>query len=89
MSDYKIQKDIPIYPRISRGFQKIYPFDKMAVGDSFFAPLSDLEHLRRPDLALINAAYAYKKRVGINTNFTSRKVWKNGKLIGYRIWRIK
>lgn len=68
---YKIEKGIP-YPESEAAHNK-FPFAKMSIGDSFFAP-------GRNARALSNAAQWHKKRLGRDF----RCVTEDG---GARCWR--
>ena len=72
-SEFKIEKGVPI-PKKGRE-KKVWPFDEMAVGDSFFVT-ADL-HGRAQ-----TAASWYSRRD--RKKFTVRKV--DG---GYRVWRTR
>lgn len=68
----QVEKSIPI------PVKKVYNFDRMAVGDSFFfRELSEVE-------SCSSAAYSYAKTHGNDFKMTRRKV--DG---GYRIWRVQ
>ena len=75
MSDYEIEKDVPIPPRITR--MPKYPFRKMEVGDSFVLPKDDVKNAR-------SSAYQLHLRTG--RKFVIRLNRTNGE---YRCWRIE
>ena len=71
---YEIQKNVPLPP--SRRAKK-YPFDTMAVGDSFFAPVM---------VSCLNSS-AYRFRRGTTLKHTIRSVIEDG-VAGCRVWRV-
>jgi hypothetical protein len=71
----KIDRDIPIPERVNG--RKIYPFDEMEVGDSFFVEAKDAQRAR-------NAVFQWKKRRG--REITVRSITEGG-VRGLRIWR--
>ena len=74
MSDeFKIEKDIPLPDRIGSGRARKYPFSRMEVGDSFFAPVAGNR--------IHSAVSQFSKRTGMK--FTVKKV--DG---GCRVWRL-
>lgn len=79
MSDYKIEKNVPMPNGTGKGWTK-YPWHEMAVGDSFLIEKPTLTKLGFPRVyaGISNVRYAPKK-------FTQRKQ-EDGSL---RIWRIE
>ena len=74
MSDFKVEKGIPVPPRQAR-----YPFREMKVGESFFVPCTDEEKARIQNRLTNSCA----KARGFGT-FTVRRV--EG---GVRAWKIE
>jgi hypothetical protein len=82
MEEYKIEKGIPV-PERRFGVGKLYPFDGMKVGDSFFIPCETKELQK----SLISNVHASKKHRGeklAHVKITCRKV--EG---GVRCWRYE
>lgn len=73
MSEFKIEKDVPVKEASNRASK--YPFKDMEVGDSFFV---DDASLRGP---IQNACRAYGARNF--SKFVTRTVSN-----GFRVWRI-
>jgi hypothetical protein len=80
---YKIEKGIePVNPNGGKlGKPRIYPFDKMEIGDSFFVESNNVNQTRN---SLGACCYNYVKRNDPEKKFMVRKV--EG---GVRVWRIK
>jgi hypothetical protein len=75
MSDFKVDKGVPLPKNIGRKLTK-YPWHEMKVGDSFLVPT---------ELALSLAAnIAYRNRKFPEIKFVQRRVQG-----GYRVWRMK
>jgi hypothetical protein len=74
VSQITIERDVPIPSNSGRGREALFPFGRMAVGDSFSM---DVEATR-----LRNAAFQYGRSHG--KKFTVRKL-----LNETRCWRIK
>jgi len=74
MSDFKIDRDVPMPERVSK-----YPFGDMEVGDSFFAPGKTTRQLQ-------NAASHHRKN---GMAFRSLSDTDENGTEGARIWRIK
>lgn len=73
----KIESNIPI-PKISKkGRQKVYPFDEMAVGDSFYIEDKSTSQLS-------SVAYNWSKRYDPQAKFVVKQENK-----GARIWRYQ
>lgn len=70
---FTLTNKVPL-PEKTRGGPKRYPFDKMKVGDSFFAAITTVE--------LASAAQYWGRKLG--RKFTCRKEGT-----GARVWRIK
>jgi hypothetical protein len=81
MSDYKIEKKIPIPAGHQHGVPR-YPLAKMEVGDSFFVPSLDVKNAN----TLRQACYHYGKkhpskfRVLLDDSSTT---------VGWRVFRVK
>ena len=75
MSEYKIEKDVPTPP----ANRSKYPWRKMAVGDSFFAPAA----LQR--VIGSNASRVGKK---LGRKYVTRVMTENG-IEGVRVWRVE
>ena len=73
MNEFKIEKNVPIPERFGRC--KRYPFEKMEVGDSFLAPLDQIESARQ-------SSYYWARKHG-------RKYKTQRQENGFRIWRIE
>jgi hypothetical protein len=71
---YRIEKDIPIPPQKRRSR---YPFEDMAVGDSFIVPVS-----KRNSLA--GSISRFQNFIDSSKEFTYRQMDD-----GYRVWRTK
>lgn len=72
----KIEKGVPIWPALRgrpRGRTK-YPFDSMAVGDSFFSEGATRNYMARS---------CAEARLRLGWQFSMRKT--DG---GYRVWRV-
>jgi hypothetical protein len=91
-TEYKIEKTVPI-PTDFRTHDRKYPFEDMAVGDSFFSvPEYEDETVKRLSNRIAQARQSYQRR-GIKQNnpvqFTQR-IWvdeETGKT-GIRVWRV-
>ena len=77
---YKIEKGIPS-PRLGSG-SKVYPFNEMEVGDSFFVPYSDRDSKK----VQANIIVSVRNRRGLPKEF---KVRTRSILTGVRCWRVK
>lgn len=73
----EIEKKVPMPSVGSRGRQRIYPFDKMSKGDSFFIA-------EKTPTQLSSVAYNWAKRYSPDSKFIAKRE-KNGA----RIWRFK
>lgn len=76
MAQYEVTPGIPLP---SNHVRRVYPFDTMSVGDSFFVEDSS------PRPKVLTAASNHGRRTG--SRFTTRRVVENG-LNGFRVWRI-
>jgi hypothetical protein len=76
MSDYKIEKKVPI-PNKLYTKQPKWPFREMEIGDSFVLPESEVKNAR-------SSAYQLHIRTGLK--FIIRLNRDNGE---YRCWRIE
>jgi hypothetical protein len=72
-----IESNIPIPPR-GDGSRETYPFSKMAVGDSFFAPGATTQKLA-------GSFSTQRRRYG--RKFSVRTLTENG-VKGVRVWRV-
>lgn len=79
----KIESDVPLPP--NAGGSKKYPFDEMAVGQSFFVPATDFPE-KSKDKALRTSATLAAKR--LKMKFTARRVVER-KVDGVRLWRTE
>lgn len=78
-----IDDGIPLPDRLYKGGRKAkYPFDQMAVGQSFFVP-ADGEKKK----SVRAAAHGASKRYDGNRTFATRSTTENG-VAGTRVWRI-
>ena len=75
MSEFTIEKGIPVPKMTGAGRKTKYPFESMQVGDSFFVKDGTVKTLSR-------SCGTYGKR--LERKFTSRTV--NG---GARVWRVE
>ena len=71
----KIEESVPMPVIGSRGRQRIYPFESMSKGDSFFIP-------DKTPAQLSSVAYNWAKRHNPEAKFVAKRE-KNGA----RIWR--
>lgn len=84
-----IDKGIPIPPH-EPGRRKMYPFDRMEVGDSFFVATSEPGNLSLDDATkrlaknLGTAAYCWATHHGNGRRFVVRIVGQ-----GARVWRVQ
>ena len=79
MSDFKIEKDVPL-PRATWRTAPEYPFAEMEIGDSFYVPKVKQGTLR-------SRVEAFKKRhsgIHLNKKFALRTIRD-----GIRVWRTK
>lgn len=74
VSQFKIDKGIPIPPKKARWRPSKYPFVNMQVGDSFFT--------NGTAASLRSATFTYSKRT--NTKFVTRSEGT-----GWRVWRVE
>ena len=85
---YKVETGIVIPPR--RAANMKYPFDRMRVDDSFFIPASEVcETPEDIDLCsrLLGGAYhSYGRRHKMK--YVQRQCFE-GKIHGFRIWRVE
>lgn len=75
MSEFTIDKDIPVPKQVGTGRKNKYPFDALEVGDSFFVKDAKVKTLSR-------TCGSHGKR--LSRKFTSRTV--DG---GVRVWRTE
>jgi hypothetical protein len=80
MTDFKIESGIPV-PQAARGARVKYPLEKLAVGDSFFIPVSDANKAKN-----LRSSFAVRsKKIGIKVV----SVFENTEQPhGVRVWRI-
>lgn len=79
---YKVEKGVPV-PRTRRGRPRLYPWEQLAVGDSFLVACEEGDKRKTLHRAR-NAAAMFAKRRGLDWRFSFRQV--EG---GIRIWRMK
>ena len=84
LDNIQVEKDVPI-PQIRGRVRAIkYPFAKMSVNDSFFAPCK-ADETKRLQSKISAAAWNWVKREGnTETKFLTRQRDK-----GVRCWRVK
>jgi hypothetical protein len=75
-----IENNIPIPPK-GRGRKRIYPFEKMSIGDSFYVPAKKANAVRY-------CAHFYRSR-NKDFHFTTRSEKGADGGYGVRVWRIK
>ncbi len=73
---FLIEKNIPLPRKGANRTQVLYPFHKMEVGDSFFAP--------NAMQSKITTAYNHFRKKHAQRKFTTRQ--ENG---GTRVWRVQ
>lgn len=73
----KIEEDVPMPVVGNRGRQRIYPFQLMRKGDSFFTP-------DKTPAQLSSVAYNWAKRHNPNAKFVAKREGN-----GTRIWRYQ
>jgi len=81
MSEYKIEKNIPITKGV--GYKEVYPFTKMEVGDSFAINCKSVKDTSNQRLKVLN----YARQFILNTNSKMKfrtKVQPNNVV---RVWR--
>lgn len=87
MSEFKIEKKVPIPPIERPNRESKYPFDELAVGESFL-----VENIKAPTLHSCIARYT-KGPKGEGKKFTVRTVTeKQGDEtieVGVRVWRTQ
>ena len=76
----KIEKGVPLPNRISR---RIYPFDKMLIGDSFLVKLNNEVKISIQKQKIYLAAWRFSQ-VHPETKFTTASYQNE-----VRVWRIK
>lgn len=80
---FQIDTSVPI-PPLTRPSRRVYPFDEMKVGDSFFVSTKDAGERIRKRQTVASAARKWSKEQGEEPPvFTTRQV-RNG----VRCWRI-
>lgn len=83
MSDYKIEKNIPIPPEEAEDKTEKYPFDGMEVGDSFLVECEpSMRKVYRSTLEVAALDWAIRRES--KAKFTARDAFK-----GVRVWRVK
>lgn len=90
MSNFEIEKGIP-YKRSTRkrgaGRKRMYPFDQMEVGDSFFVPLAENKNIRNLQACLCVCSKKEQSRSGKDFKVSIYEDETKG--LGVRVWRIK
>lgn len=80
---FQIDKSVPI-PPLTRPSARLYPFDEMRPGDSFFVSTKDAGERIRKRQTISSAARKWSKERGADrTLFTTRQMKS-----GVRCWRI-
>jgi len=79
MSEFKIDKNVPIPEGRWGKRRKKYPFDEMEVGDSFFIHGGKQE-------SITSIMRHWREKLG--HKYTTRSVVENG-VKGVRVWRIE
>ena len=79
MTDYKIEKGVPLPPGAGRKGRNKYPWYEMEVGDSCFLPDAD------PRAVSQAASNVARRNNGLR--FATRAVTENG-VKGVRVWKI-
>ena len=82
MSEYKMEKGIPLAWIRRRRPSLKYPFDQMEAGDSFFVPLNAGDELKSLCGRVTHATISATKRLG-------RKFTLRSGETGVRIWRTE
>ncbi len=81
----RIEKGIPVSER--NNYNDV-PFSEMVVGDSVFVPLKDGQKMTTLQPTLMRAASDYAAQKDPEIKFTTKR-WKDGNIVGVRIWRVK
>lgn len=86
---FEIENNIPI-ASIGSGRKRLYPFDKLNVGQSFFVPCEGEDGERRKESVRASARTAINrsKKNGEPVRFVSRTETKDG-VTGLRIHRVE
>ncbi len=79
MSAYQIEQGVKM-PLTRAQLEAVYPFAKMAVGDSFMVPESEYQRVR-------SAASRYATRH--NIKYTTRMIYEKNQALGVRVWRTE
>jgi hypothetical protein len=82
-TEIKIEKGVS-YPHKRRAGKRVFPFDKMDVGDSFFIPLGANQKIKSLQCQLSNNAKSYCLRNRLLLRFKTSI--EDG---GVRIWRAE
>lgn len=85
MSEFKIERNIPVSPKgRGPGRSEKYPFADMKPGDSFCVPTQNGQEPRQLQSTLAGCWTRYIKAHAPDAKFTTRQV--DG---GVRVWRVK
>ena len=81
-----IEKGVPLPPPTHRGRKPIskYPFEGMAVGDSFLIPAETPDELRKVQSQVGGAISHFRRQGYWEWRFATRQLNK-----GLRVWRIQ
>lgn len=80
----KVEKNIPIPSSMNKQNNRLYPFESMEKGDSFFVKLKAGKKRNVLQSSLNVCAKAFILRYKLNWKFQIRSQWD-----GVRIWRIE
>lgn len=72
---YKIQKNVPIPSKTAHGRKKVYPFEKMEVGDSFAVPLIKTKTVTSA-VSQENKKYKGERRYTIRVIKNKTRIWR-------------
>jgi len=84
MSEFKIEKNVPIPARRGGGPPNKYPWRDMEVGDSFFVPANGKS--RNALMRALTSSTQSKSLARDGLKFTART---DAEANGVRVWRIK
>ena len=89
MSEFKIEKGIPIPIENYHDGHSKYPFKKMEIGDSFYIKCKNKKDVRAKQSAVGSRVRAIKKKGLLEGKFTARCVISSNGKVGVRVWRTK
>jgi hypothetical protein len=89
---YKVESGIPCPPKVTRGGHNhgsavLYPFPVMAVDQSFFIPLADMDGAF-PARRIGGAVNSFHQEHDERFSWRTRTLQEHGEE-GWRVWRIK